>query len=69
MAINGEQDVYPIAEGVHFTTKAMAKGAIEGQPSDYKMDSAYATDFKYSRFNQTSAKPRPISARPRLDLG
>ena len=39
----------------------MAKGAIEGTPNDYKVAEPYATDFKYSRFDATSAVPRDVA--------
>jgi len=58
-AIDGEQDAWP--ESGEFTTYAMAKGAIEGAPSDYKVATKYATDFKYSRFDATSAEPRNVA--------
>jgi hypothetical protein len=59
-AIDGEVDTFP-ASG-EFTTSAMAKGAIEGTPNDYKVASKYATDFKYSRFDKDSAPPRDVAA-------
>jgi hypothetical protein len=58
-AIDGEQDAFPGAG--EFTTYAMAKGAIEGVPNDYKLATKYATDFKYSRFDATSAEPRNVA--------
>jgi len=58
-AVDGEQDAWP-ASG-EFTTYAMAKGAIEGSPNDYKVPTPYATDFKYSRFDATSAEPRNVA--------
>jgi len=58
-AIDGEQDAFPISG--EFTTYSMAKGAIEGVPSDYKILTPYATDFKYSRFDATSAEPRYVA--------
>jgi len=45
----GLVDEYP-AEG-HFTTHAMAEGAIEGEASMYELPFAYAVDFAFSRFN------------------
>jgi len=41
--------------------QAQAEGAIEGIWSDYKMTAPFATDFKYSRFDATSAKHRDVS--------
>jgi hypothetical protein len=58
-AINGETDNFP--ESGEFTTYAMAKGALEGTASDYKMASKYATAFKFSRFDATSAAPRDLA--------
>jgi len=58
-AIDGEQDAFP--KSGEFTTYSMAKGAIEGGPSDYKILTPYATDFKYSRFDATSAQPRAVA--------
>jgi len=40
----------------------MAKGAIEGVPNDYKVASRGATNFKFSRFDATSASPRDVAA-------
>ena len=58
-AIDGEKDAFPISG--EFTTYAMAKGAIEGVPSDYKVASKYATDFKFSRFDLKAAAPRDVA--------
>ena len=44
------------------TTKAMAEGAIEGVAADYRMGSKYATDFKYSRFDASSAQHRDVAS-------
>lgn len=59
MAISGEQDTFP--HSGDFTTYAMAKGAIEGVPDDYKMASRYATDFHYSRFDTVFDSPRNVA--------
>jgi len=59
LAIDGEQDAFPVSG--EFTTYAMAKGAIEGVPNDYKVPQRYSTDFKYSRFDATSAEPRNVA--------
>lgn len=59
-AIDGELDAYP--DSGEFTTYAMAKGAIEGTPNDYKVATPYATGFKFSRFDATSASPRDVAA-------
>ena len=58
-AIDGEEDVFPYKGD--FTTYAMAKGALEGEPTDYEMADKYATAFKFSRFDATSAKPRDVA--------
>jgi len=58
-AIDGEEDVFPYKGD--FTTYAMAKGALEGEPTDYEMAGKYATAFKFSRFDATSAKPRDVA--------
>jgi len=60
LAVNGKMDQYK-GDG-EMTTTAQAEGAIEGSISDYKIDSRFpfSTDFKYSRFNLASAKPRDV---------
>merc|ERR1740138_2061896 len=55
-AVDGEEDEFPFSG--EFTTSAMGKGAIEGEPNDYKVPTPYATDFKYSRYDKTHAAPR-----------
>jgi len=45
----GNVDEYP-AEG-HFTTAAMAEGAIEGEAAMYEVAAADATSFAFSRFD------------------
>ena len=42
-------------------TRAQAEGAIEGTMEDYLMDSAFATEYKYSRWAVTAAEPRDVS--------
>eukprot|EP00965_Chrysotila_dentata_P205532 6183008-Pleurochrysis_carterae.AAC.2 len=39
-----------------------AEGAIEGVWEEYIVSSPFATEFKYSRFDATAAKPRDVSA-------
>jgi len=58
IAVDGAQDNYstPVV-----TTAAMAEGAIEGKASDYKMPGPFATEFKFSRFDATQAKPRDVT--------
>ena len=58
VAINGARDDYATNE---VTTKAMAEGAIEGTAADYEVDDKFSTQFKYSRFDAISAKPRDVS--------
>jgi len=55
LPVNGELDDY---QGKEVTTKAMAEGAIEGTASEYELHHKFATRFKYSRFDATSAKHR-----------
>lgn len=54
-ARDGALDVYP-AHGV-YTTTAQAEGAIDGSVEDYLVASAYATAFRYGRFDATSPTP------------
>jgi len=56
--IAGAQDDY---RGVEVTTKAMAEGAIEGAAADYEMAGPFETQYKFSRFEATAAKPRDAS--------
>merc|ERR1712039_1103457 len=58
IAVDGALDS---ARGSETTTKAQAEGAIEGTWTDYKMESKFATTFKYTRFDATSAKHRDVS--------
>merc|ERR1712099_37728 len=58
IAVDGAMDVERDTE-TH--TKAQAEGAIEGTWADYKMDSKFTTQFKYTRFDATSAKHRDVS--------
>ena len=51
----GARDDYP-AEG-HFTTSAMAEGAIEGEAAMYEVAGPHATSFVFSRFDSLPAKP------------
>ena len=51
----GRVDEYP-AEG-HFTTQAMAEGAIEGEASMYELPFAHAVNFAFSRFNAEPLAP------------
>jgi hypothetical protein len=57
-AVNGAVDDYSEDE---VTTEAMAEGAVEGKASDYKMSDKFETQFKFTRFDATSAKPRDVS--------
>jgi len=56
--IDGELDDY---KGKEITTKAMAEGALEGLAADYELKHKFATHFKYSRFDATSAKHRDVT--------
>ena len=47
--------------GGHLLAAALLEGAIEGVAADYAMADRFATDFKYSRFGKTAAKPRDVS--------
>jgi len=58
LAVDGAMDVERDTET---STKAQAEGAIEGTWTDYKMQSKFATDFKYTRFDVSSAKHRDVS--------
>ena len=57
VGVIGKTDDYKTRNNT-VTTSAMGEGAIEGEASDYEMASKYATDFKFSRFGLTEAKPR-----------
>ena len=51
VARTGAIDVYPPRNvTAEFTTSAMAEGAIDGVPSDYKVGTRYETRFEYSAF-------------------
>merc|ERR1719229_1666281 len=58
IAVDGAVDT---DRGTVTTTKAQAEGAIEGTWTDYKMESKFATQFKYTRFDATSAMHRDVS--------
>jgi len=58
VAVDGALDNY---NGTEVTTKAMGEGAIEGVASEYAMATAFATSFKYTRFDAASAKPRDVT--------
>jgi len=60
-AVDGALDEYPEQDGAHFTTSAMAEGAIEGVGSDYEMSSPYGVAFKYSRFGKQGVAARDVS--------
>jgi len=57
LGVNGKLDD---DKSVESTTSAQAEGAIEGVWVDYKLASPFSTDFKYSRFDALSAKPRDV---------
>lgn len=56
-ARDGALDVYP-TRGEH-TTSAQAEGAIDGRYDDYAVATAYATDFRYSRFSGVAVPTAP----------
>ena len=58
IAVDGKLDEQKTGES---TTAAQAEGAIEGTWEDYIMATPFATDFKYSRFDKTSAPHRDVS--------
>jgi len=58
IAVDGAVDT---ERGTVTTTKAQAEGAIEGTWTDYKMEAKFATQFKYTRFDATSAMHRDVS--------
>ena len=59
VGIDGKLDARTESES---TTTAQAEGAIEGHYTDYKMPTAFATDFKYSRFSAVApVAPRDAS--------
>jgi hypothetical protein len=60
LRVVGAKDTYATKNG-ETTTKAMGEGAIEGVASEYAMASKFATDFAYSRYGKTEAKPRDAS--------
>jgi len=64
----GKVDMYP-REG-HFTTSAMAEGAIDGAAEMYEMAGPHATDFVFSRFDSAEADMHTeVSAGPSLAEG
>jgi len=60
VAVFGETDNYKV-EGSEMSTEAQGEGAIEGVISQYKMPSAFSTDFMYSRFDAVEAPPRDVT--------
>mmetsp|Transcript_20134 Transcript_20134/g.44944 ORF Transcript_20134/g.44944 Transcript_20134/m.44944 type:complete len:239 (-) Transcript_20134:671-1387(-) len=50
------------APGGVVTTKADGEGAIEGTAEDYRINTPFATAFRFSRFGASAAPPRNISA-------
>jgi len=59
VAVDGKMDD---RSGNETTTMAQAQGAIEGDVTDYKMSAPFAVNFKFSRFDKTSAPKRDVSA-------
>jgi len=58
--INGRRDNYRNFAS-QFTTAAQAEGALEGTAADYRVASAFATPWRFSRFDALAAAPRNIS--------
>lgn len=59
---SGTTDVYPGRNaGVHFTTSAMAEGAIDGTAHEYEVRTPHTTAFTYSHFED--CVPRSLSGR------
>ena len=48
------------------TTSAQAEGAIEGVHTDYKLESIFSTDFKYSRYHHVRSKAPAAAAGRRI---
>ena len=62
VAVDGATDDYYKAAETEIWTKAMAEGSIEGDASEYVLSTPYATRFKYSRFDvSTATPPRDVS--------
>ena len=59
---SGERTESRTGVGGEVTTRAHAEGAIEGNASDYRMASDFATAFRFSRFDSIFALPRNASA-------
>jgi len=58
IAVSGKLDADRSGET---TTTAQAEGAIEGTWEDYIMETPFATDYKFSRFDATAAPHRDVS--------
>lgn len=61
LAVDGKQDDYR-ASGDVMSTEAQAEGAIEGTGPDYMLSQPFATDFRFARFDASSAKHRDVAA-------
>jgi len=59
---NGRLTASRMGVGGDVTTRAKAEGAIEGTLEDYRVAANFATAFRYSRFDATSAPVRNVSA-------
>lgn len=66
LPISGKLDDYPkpalnpdmsAPTGIHFTTSAMAEGAIEGEANDYRIATPFETHFRFSRFHAAPGSP------------
>jgi hypothetical protein len=74
LEVNGRQDDYSrlddgspaaVRTGVGgvVATRTNGKGAIEGILEDYEMATGFATAFRFSRFDATSAPVRNVSGK------
>lgn len=60
IAVDGAKD--KLVEGHNeSTTSAQGEGAIEGTIHDYRVADEFSIDFKFSRFDATTAKPRDVT--------
>ena len=61
LGIHGAVDVYDFKHG-QVITSAMGEGAIEGTAEQYTVTSIFQTDFAFSRFGKSAARPRNATA-------
>lgn len=60
LAVDGAKDDYH-KDKKQVVTSAQAKGAIEGDWTDYIVPSPFSTEFKFSRHHTAAAKPRDVT--------